>query len=106
MQRLSSSLLVAALLVLPMTAFAGDNKAPAASDKMTDQTRLMVMRDLTAERVFVRTVFPHGETGLTIKDGKVTPSEQQVATLGANYGFAAKPGDRVIITNVEFKEKS
>ncbi len=24
----------------------------------------------------------------------------------AEHGFAAKPGDRVIITNVEFKEKS
>src|SRR5580704_17939293 len=106
MQRLSSSLLVAALLVLPMSMFAGDNKAPAESDKMTNQTRLLVMRDLTAERVFVRLVFPHGDTGLTVKNGKITPSDQQVASLVAEHGFAAKPGDRVIITNVEFKEKS
>ena len=106
MQRLLSSLLVAALLVLPMSMFAGDNKAPAESDKMTNQTRLLVMRDLTAERVFVRLVFPHGDTGLTVKNGKITPSDQQVASLVAEHGFAAKPGDRVIITNVEFKEKS
>jgi hypothetical protein len=106
MQRLSSSLFVAAFLIVPLAMFASDNKAPAASDKMTDQTRLLVMRDLTAERVFVRTVFPHGEVGLTIKNGKVTPTDQQVASLVANYGFAAKPGDRVIITNIEFKEKS
>jgi hypothetical protein len=106
MQRLSSSLLVAALLILPMTVFAGDNKTPVPSDKMTNQTRLLVMRDLTAERVFVRTVFPHGDSGLTIKNGKISPTDQQVASLVAEHGFAAKPGDRVIITNVDFKEKS
>ncbi len=89
-----------------MAIFAGDNKAPAPSDKMTNQTRLMVMRDLTAERVFVRTVFPRGDIGLVIKNGKISPNDQQVASIVAEHGFAAKPGDRVIITNVEFKEKS
>ncbi|MGA2902575.1 MAG: hypothetical protein ABSD98_01985 [Candidatus Korobacteraceae bacterium] len=64
------------------------------------------MRDLTAERVFVRTPFPMGEQGLQIKDGKVIPSEQQVAQLVMQHGFAAKPGDRVIISNVVIKEKS
>ena len=64
------------------------------------------MRDLTAERVFVRTPLPMGERGLAIKDGKVSPSEQQVARLVMQHGFAAKPGDRVVITNVLIKEKS
>jgi hypothetical protein len=64
------------------------------------------MRDLTAERVFVRTPMPMGEQGLAIRDGKVSPSEQQVARLVMEHGFAAKPGDRVVITNVLIKEKS
>lgn len=106
MQRLSSSLLVVAFLVLPASMFAGDNKTSTPSDKMTNQTRLLVMRDLTAERVFVRTVFPHGDEGLTIKNGKITPNDQQVASLVAQHGFAAKPGDRVIITNIDFREKA
>ena len=106
MQRLSSSLLAAVLLLLPTAVFAGDNKAPAASDKMTNQTRLLITRDLLAERVFARTVFPHGDSGLVIKNGKISPNDQQVASIVAEHGFAAKPGDRVIITNIEFKEKS
>lgn len=106
MQRVASPLVVAAFLLLPLALIAGDNKQPASSDRMTAQTRLLVMRDLQAERVFVRTVFPRGDSGLTIKNGKITPNEQQVASLVAEHGFAAKPGDRVIITNIEFKEKS
>jgi len=73
---------------------------------MTSQTRLAIMRDLTAERVYVRTVFPRGEKGLELKDGKLSPNSQQVASLVGHYGFAAKPGDRAIITNVVVKEKS
>jgi hypothetical protein len=106
MQRLPSTLLVSTLLLLPIVLFAGDKKTPANSDKMTDQTKLLIMRDLQSERVFVRTVFPKGDTGLTIKNGKITPTDQQIETLVAEYGFAAKPGDRVIITNIDFKEKA
>lgn len=106
MQRSLSSLLVTAFLLLPLAAFAGDNKPAQPSDKMTNQTRLLIMRDLQAERVFVRTVFPRGETGLTIKNGKVTLSDRQVASLVAQNGMAAKPGDRVVITNVDFKDKA
>ena len=73
---------------------------------MTPQTKLVVMRDLQAERVFVRIVIPRGDRGLDIKDGKVSPNDQQVASLVAQHGFAAKPGDRVVITDVVFKEKS
>lgn len=106
MQRVSFPLLLSALLLLPLVLFAGDNKTTANSDRMTPQTKLLIMRDLQAERVFVRTVFPRGNTGLTIKDGKITPNDQQVASLVAQNGFAAKPGDRVIITNVDFKDKA
>jgi hypothetical protein len=106
MQRLPSPLLVSAVLLLPLLSFAGDNKTPANSEKMTPQTKLLILRDLQAERVFVRTVFPRGDTGLTLKNGKISPTEQQVASLVAENGFAAKPGDRVIITNIEFKDKA
>ncbi len=105
MKRAFSSLFVAAIL-LPLPLFAGDTNSPNSSDKMTPQTRLAVMRDLTAERVFVRTVFPLGEKGLELKDGKLTPDSQKVAQLAMEHGFAAKPGDRVIISNVVVKEKS
>ncbi len=105
MKRAFSSLFVAAIL-LPLPLFAGDTNSPNSSDKMTPQTRLAVMRDLTAERVFVRTVFPLGEKGLELKDGKLTPDSQKVAQLAMEHGVAAKPGDRVVISNVVVKEKS
>jgi len=98
--------LATALWLLPLPAIAGDTKPASSSDKMTPQTQLLIMRDLTAERVFVRCPLPRGERGVEIKDGKLSPSERQIAQLVAENGFAAKPGDRVVITNVVVREKS
>jgi len=106
MNRACFSLFATAVLLLPLTASASDPKTPSSTEQLTPQTKLLIMRDLTAERVFVRTPLPMGERGLAIKDGKVSPSEQQVEALIIQHGFAARPGDRVVITNVLIKEKS
>jgi hypothetical protein len=110
MTRVRCSLVVVAALLLTVPVFADDTKTKpqtaTSPEKMTPQTRLAVMRDLTAERVFVRLPFPRGERGLEIKNGVVTPNSQQVAQLMMEHGLAAKAGDRVIITNVLIKEKS
>ncbi len=108
MNRLWLSLIAitALLLALPVSADDTKSQANSPSDKMTPRTRLEVMRDLTAERVYVRRPFPMGDKGLQIKNGKVTPTDQQIASLIAEHGLAAKPGDRVVITNVLVKEKS
>jgi len=104
--KLAFASLLATAILLPLPLFAGDTNSPNPSDKMTPRTRLEVMRDLTAERVFARIVIPRGERGLVLKDGKITPDSQKVAQLVMTNGFAAKPGDRVVITNVVIKEKS
>ncbi|HUI84223.1 MAG TPA: hypothetical protein VL240_08365 [Candidatus Binatia bacterium] len=106
MHRARFPLLATAILLMQLPLCAGDAKPDTAAEKMAPQTRLAIMRDLTAERVFVRTPFPRGERGLQLKDGKITPSQQQVAQLVMQHGFAAKPGDRVVITNVVVREKS
>jgi hypothetical protein len=106
MNRACFSSFATAILLLPLAVWASDPKTPSSTEKLTPQTKLLIMRDLTAERVFVRTPMPMGEQGLAIRDGKVSPSEQQVARLVMEHGFAAKPGDRVVITNVLIKEKS
>lgn len=106
MNRACFCLLATAILLLPLIAAADDSKSPKSSDRMTPQTKLLVMRDLQSERVFVRTPFPMGDKGLDIKDGKLTPDQQQVAQLAMVHGFAARPGDRVVITNVVVGEKS
>ncbi len=106
MIRPRSSLLIAALVLSTALLFA-DDKPPVSSKtsapKMSDTTRLMVVRGLNAELVFIRRQFPMGVKGLTIKDGKVTPNEDEVQRLTAAYGPAVKPGDRARITAVTFK---
>ena len=106
MSRQSLLVLAAAVVLLTLPAFAGDNQTPDNQAKMTPQTKMLVMRDLTAERVFARKSFPMGSQGLEIKDGKLTPSDQGVARLIMQNGLAAKAGDRVVISNVVIKDKA
>ena len=72
---------------------------------MTGQTRLLVMRSLQSERVFARIMFPQGDKGIKIKNGVVSPSEMAIAQQVAEYGAAARPGDRCVITDVQIKDK-
>ncbi len=86
MSRNCFPLFAMAVLLVAMSAFADDAKAPAKlpPEKMTPQTRMLVIRDLTAERVFARRLFPIGEKGLQIKNGVVTPSDSAVAHWSRN----------------------
>lgn len=96
--------LAAALAILAVPLFAGDKGKP---QKLTDQDRQMIIRNFQAEQVFCHTYFPMGKVGLRITpDGKVAPGPQEVRAMVAQYGPAAKPGDRVKITNVLFKGKA
>ena len=84
-----------------------DKKLDSASNRsMSTQDRFALIRGLNAEFVFVRRVFPMGTKGLTIKNGVVTPSEHDVQFMAAQYGPAARPGDRAQITDVAFKGNS
>jgi hypothetical protein len=95
--------LLACILIAP-TLYAQGKPAPP-SEKMTSQTRLQVIRSLQSERVFARVLFPQGEKGLKIKNGVVSPNDMTIAQQVAEFGAAAKPGDRCVITNVDVKEK-
>ena len=88
-------------------ALAQASKAPDASsqEKMTPQTRMLVIRSLQSERVFARILFPQGDKAIKIKNGVVSPTDMVIAQQVAEYGAAAKPGDRCVITDVQVKEK-
>src|SRR5271165_3393100 len=105
MKRYVLSTLAVFLLLLPACA---DDPKPAnpPSEKITPQTRMLLIRDLTAEHCFARKAFPMGHKGLEIKRGVVSPSDAQVAQLIAENGLVAKPGDKVVITNVVIEEKA
>lgn len=77
----------------------------APSEKMTPQTRIMVIRSLQSERIFSRVLFPQGEKGLKIKNGVVSPPDMVIAQQVAEFGAAAKPGDRCVITDVKITDK-
>ena len=105
-----------AFILLAGNAVCSDSKAkPAdptgqsandAGRPMSQQTRFELIRGLTAERVFVRKPFPVGEKGLMIKNGVVSPNDEQLNFLLAQRGPAAKPGDRATITDVVIKDRT
>ncbi len=96
-------LLAVVLTIFVVFAF-GDDKSPGNAPKLTPQSRMEIIRSMDAELAFARRPFPMGEKGMTITtDGKITPDEQQLATAMARVGPSAHPGDRVRITNLEFK---
>src|SRR5271169_235542 len=107
MNRSHVSLLAAAALLLALPVCADDTKpANPPSGKITPQTRMLLIRDLTAEHCFARRSFPMGHKGLEIKRGVVTPNDAQVAQLIAENGLVAKAGDKVVISNVVIEEKA
>lgn len=90
------------ILLLSVCAFS-DNK-PEKPKKLTDEGRKTLIRGLQAEQVFVRKYFPMGKIGLKIENGTVTPSDAELRQITADSGPAAKPGDRVKISNLIFKK--
>jgi hypothetical protein len=75
--------------------------------KLTDGTKMQLIRVIDAEFVHVRKNLPVGEKDLVIApDGMVKPGDAQLYRMAQTYGAAAKVGDRVQITNIVFKEKS
>ena len=89
-------------------------KAPEAKNELppelqghppvTKQTRLELIRTMQAEFGFAKRLIPKGEKGLQLTSaGQISPDEQAVAMQVATYGPAAKPGDKLQITDVIIK---
>ena len=101
-----AALLLAGVCILAAPGYAQASKSsnPNTAEKMTPQTRMLVIRSLQSERVFARIMFPQGDKGIKIKNGVVSPSDMVVAQQVSEFGAAAKPGDRCVITDVLVKE--
>ena len=93
-----SVLLAMFLVVVP--AFAGDSKN---SSLLTEQHRMELIRTFSSDLVYIRTQFPMGKVGLTIKNGKLSPNGDDLNKLLALWGPSVKPGDRAIITQFVLK---
>ena len=92
-------------ILLPMSAFAGDQQPDLAhAPKLSKQTRMELIRLFNAELVYVRSPFPMGKQGLKLHNGVVSPSGAELQQLVAMWGPAAKNGDAVRITGLTFRE--
>jgi hypothetical protein len=75
------------------------NQAPHISK----QTRMDLIRAFNAELVYIRSPFPMGKTGLTLKEGQVTPNGEELQRMLAMWGPAVKPGDQARISEILVK---
>jgi hypothetical protein len=96
-----------ALLLLGLVALAGagnQTASPSSQPTMSKKTRMELIGAFNSELVYIRSPFPMGKKGLTLKDGKISPDGQELQQLIAMWGPAVKPGDRAMITAVLIKD--
>lgn len=98
------------LLVLTCVAMVGASDGQASPQSsappphMSKQTRMDMIRAFTAELVYIRTSFPMGKKGLTLKNGVVSPSGEELQRMVAMWGPAVKAGDQARLTAIAIKD--
>ena len=80
---------------------ADDQKSQALH--ISKQTRMDLIRAFNSELVYIRSPFPMGKTGLTLKEGQLTPSGEDLQRMLAMWGPAVKPGDQARISQILVK---
>jgi hypothetical protein len=71
---------------------------------LSKQTRIELIRTLQAEFGFAKKLFPKGDKGLQLtSSGQISPDDQAIMMQVASNGPAAKPGDKLQITDVVIK---
>ncbi len=70
--------------------------------ELDPKTRLELIRLMQAEQGFAMRPLPRGHRGLTLAaNGKLEPAGEAYVALVTSAGLSAKPGDRVVITDVK-----
>ena len=76
---------------------------PLDQSELDAKTRTELIRILQAEQGFAMRPFPMGHKGLTLEaNGKLTPAGEPYLDMVTANGICAKPGDRVVLTDVKF----
>ena len=66
------------------------------------KTRLELIRVMEAEQGFAMRPFPKGHRGLTLEaNGKLDPAGEAYLNMATTNGICARPGDRLVITDVK-----
>jgi len=73
-----------------------------SNSELDAKTRLMLIRALQSEQGFAMRPFPRGHKGLTLEaNGKLEPAGEAYLDMATVNGLSAKPGDRLVITNIK-----
>jgi hypothetical protein len=77
-------------------------KVELGKTELDPKTRLMLIREMQSEQGFAMRPFPRGHKGLTLEaNGKLEPSGEAYLNTVVNEGLSAKPGARLVITNIK-----
>ena len=77
-------------------------KVPLTKTELDPKTRLELIRLMEAEQGFAMRPFPRGHKGLTLAaNGKLEPAGEEYVALVTSEGLSAKPGDRVVLTDIK-----
>jgi hypothetical protein len=72
--------------------------------ELDPKTRLMLIREMQSEQGFAMRPFPRGHKGLTLEaNGKLEPAGEAYLNMVVSAGLSAKPGGRLVITNIKFE---
>jgi len=72
--------------------------------ELDPKTRLLLIREMESEQGFAMRPFPRGHKGLTLEaNGKLAPAGEPYLNMVVNEGLSAKPGARVVITDIKIE---
>jgi hypothetical protein len=70
--------------------------------ELDPKTRILLIRALESEQGFAMRPFPRGHKGLTLAaNGKLAPAGESYLNMVISEGLSAKPGARVVITDIK-----
>jgi hypothetical protein len=73
--------------------------------ELDPKTRLQLIRDMQSEQGFAMRPFPRGHKGLTLEaNGKLAPTGEAYVNTVISEGLSAKPGSRVVITDIKVEK--
>lgn len=76
-----------------------------SKSELDTKTRLELERVLQSEQGFAMRPFPRGHKGLLLEaNGKLDPAGEAYLNMAVSEGICAKPGDRLVITDVKFEK--
>lgn len=79
-------------------------KVAISKIELNPRTRQELIRALQSEQGFAMRPFPRGHKGLTlVANGKLEPAGEAYLNMATSQGLSAKPGDRLVLTDVRFE---